>query len=205
MDGEVGNIYMITPQLNILPYDGKLEYYPSIFSAEEKEYYYNNLFHKIAWENDVIKMFGKEFITKRKVGWYGLKNYEYTYSKSTKRAHPFPVFLQDILNKVEHYSKESFNSCLLNLYHSGEEGMAYHSDNEKELKKNGCIASVSFGAERKFSFKHKTSKERIDINLENGSLLLMSGEIQDKWMHALPKTKRIDTPRINLTFRTIIT
>jgi alkylated DNA repair dioxygenase AlkB len=104
---------------------------------------------------------------------------------------------------VEEQTGETYNSCLLNLYHNGEEGMAYHSDGEKDLKKNGAIASLSFGAERTFAFRHKVTKERISIVLEHGSLLVMKGETQTNWLHRLPPTKRVHAPRVNLTFRTI--
>ena len=93
---------------------------------------------------------------------------------------------------------------MLNLYHSGEEGMGWHSDGEKDSKKDGAIGSISFGAERKFSFKHKTTQEKIDINLEHGSLLIMKDTTQTHWLHRLPPTKKITIPRINLTFRTIV-
>ena len=99
---------------------------------------------------------------------------------------------------------ETFNSCLVNLYHDGSEGMAWHSDGEKDLKKDGAIGSLSFGAERKFAFKHKQSKETILIVLEHGSLLIMKDTTQTNWLHRLPPTKRINKPRINLTFRTIV-
>ena len=92
----------------------------------------------------------------------------------------------------------------MNLYHDGSEGMAWHSDGEKDLKKNGAIASLSLGAERKFSFKHKKSKENISLFLPNGSLLIMKGSTQTYWLHRLPPTKKIHSPRINLTFRTIL-
>ena len=104
---------------------------------------------------------------------------------------------------LQQVTGETFNSCLLNLYHSGGEGMAWHSDGEKDLKKNGAIASMTFGAERKFSFKHKETKETISLTLEHGSLLIMKGETQKHWLHRLPPTKLITQPRINLTFRTI--
>ena len=107
-------------------------------------------------------------------------------------------------SKIEIETGESFNSCLLNLYHTGEEGMAWHSDGEKDLKKDGAIGSVSFGAERKFSFKHKTTKETVSLMLEHGSLLVMKGTTQTHWLHRLPPTKKILKPRINLTFRTIV-
>jgi alkylated DNA repair dioxygenase AlkB len=104
---------------------------------------------------------------------------------------------------VEAKTGETFNSCLLNLYHSGEEGMAWHSDGEKDLKKNGAIASLSFGAERRFLFKHKETKQNVSVQLEKGSLLVMKGSTQTHWLHRLPPTKKVKTPRINLTFRTI--
>ena len=105
-------------------------------------------------------IFGKKILTKRKVAWYGDDNYEYTYSNSTKKAIPWTPELLKLKALAVEKTGEEFNSCLLNLYHSGDEGMAYHSDGEKNLKKNGAIASLSFGAERKFSFKHKFTKEK---------------------------------------------
>ncbi|MDQ6667858.1 MAG: alpha-ketoglutarate-dependent dioxygenase AlkB, partial [Thermoproteota archaeon] len=97
-----------------------------------------------------------------------------------------------------------FNSCLLNLYHNGDEGIAWHSDDEKPLGENSIIASLSFGAERKFSFKHKQTKQTISVVLEHGSLLIMKDATQTNWVHSLPKSKKITRPRINLTFRTIV-
>ena len=149
-------------------------------------------------------MFGKKIITKRKVAWYGEDEFSYTYSKVTKKAVPWTKELLFLKKLIEHKTGEQFNSCLLNLYHSGDEGMAWHSDGEKDLKKNGAIGSLSFGAERKFAFKHKESKEKIDLYLEHGSLIIMKGKTQTHWLHRLPPTKKIKTPRINLTFRSII-
>lgn len=188
---------------NFLPYDGRVHYYGQVFTPDENEMFYNLLFNNIEWRNDEAIIFGKHIITKRKVAWYGSENFSYTYSKITKTALPWNEFLLQIKNRVEKMTKEKFNSCLLNLYHEGSEAMAWHSDGEKDLKKHGCIASVSFGAERKFSFKHKKSKEKIDLFLENGSLLTMEDQTQDHWLHRLPPTKRIYHPRINLTFRSI--
>ena len=111
--------------------------------------------------------------------------------------------LLELKQKCEEVSGETYNSCLLNLYHDGSEGMAYHSDGEKDLKKNGAIASLTFGAERKFVFKHKTTQEKAEIFLESGSLLVMKGKTQENWLHRLPPTTKVKTPRINLTFRTI--
>jgi alkylated DNA repair dioxygenase AlkB len=189
--------------ISILPKDGITEYYGRIFSNEECEKYYRYLFSQIPWENDEAVIFGKLIYTKRKVAWFGEKQFEYTYSKRTKYAKLWTPELLALKKRCEEVSGETYNSCLLNLYHDGSEGMAYHSDGEKDLKKHGAIASLTFGAERKFSFKHKLSKERIDLMLESGSLLVMKGTTQENWLHRLPPTTKVKTPRVNLTFRTI--
>ena len=191
-------------EINLLPKDGTVNYFGSIFSAEEADNYYKILLNTISWKNDEIFIFGKKIITKRKVAWYGDKEFDYTYSKITKKALLWTPELFQLKNQIEAKSGETFNSCLLNLYHSGEDGMGWHSDAEKDLKNNGAIASVSFGAERKFAFKHKETKETFSLNLEHGSLLIMKGTTQTNWLHRLPPTKKVLLPRINLTFRTIV-
>ena len=145
----------------------------------------------------------RKIITKRKVAWYGDQAFEYTYSNINKYALPWTKELLELKVFVESLTGELFNSCLLNLYHTGEQGMAWHSDDETVLKRDGAIASLSFGAERTFAFKHKHSKEKIELYLEHGSLLVMKDTTQSHWLHRLPPTKKISTPRINLTFRTI--
>ena len=189
---------------NMLPYEGEVIYEGSIFNRKQITSYYQNLLHQIPWQNDEAIIFGKHHITKRKVAWYGDKAYSYTYSGVTKQAHLWTPELLQLKQKVEEISSTTYNSCLLNLYHDGTEGMGWHSDAEKTLLENGTIASITFGAERKFSFKHKVTRQRLDILLENGSLLLMKGITQKKWLHRLPPTKKVFSPRINLTFRTVI-
>jgi alkylated DNA repair dioxygenase AlkB len=189
---------------NWLPQDGEVNYYGKLVTAQEADTYYNALLENIVWKNDEAVIFGKHYITKRKVAWYGDTKFEYRYSSITKQALPWTPALVKLKALAEEKSGETYNSCLLNLYHTGEEGMGWHSDAEKDLKKDGAIASMSFGAERKFAFKHKETKERVDIFLENGSLLVMKGITQSHWVHRLPPTKRIKTPRVNLTFRTIV-
>lgn len=188
---------------NHLPYDGTVLYFGPILNREQSDYFLKKLLSEIEWRNDEAIIFGKRIVTKRKVAWYGEKPFEYTYSNTTKRALPWTKELLELKEIIEKESGETFNSCLLNLYHDGSEGMAWHSDGEKDLKKNGAIASVSFGAERKFSFKHKESKEKIDLFLHHGSLLIMKDTTQTHWLHRLPPTKKVTRPRVNLTFRTI--
>lgn len=189
---------------NLLPKDGVVHYYGKVLDQQEANHYLEKLFHTIAWRHDEAIIFGKHLLTKRKVAWHGDKPFEYTYSNTTKLALPWTDELLELKNLIELSTGEQFNSCLLNLYHSGEEGMAWHSDGEADLKKNGAIASLSFGAERKFAFKHKQTKETVAITLAHGSLLIMKGTTQTHWLHRLPPTKKIQKPRINLTFRTIV-
>lgn len=180
-----------------------VSYFGKLIDQDAANYYFNYLLKNIAWKNDEAVIHGEKIITKRKVAWYGDKPFEYTYSNTTKRALVWQKNLLILKEKVEHCTGETFNACLLNLYHNGSEGMAWHSDAEKALKKNGAIASLSFGAQRQFSFKHKRSKETVSLQLEHGSLLVMKGATQSHWLHRLPPTMRVMTPRINLTFRTI--
>lgn len=188
---------------NVLPYGGVVNYYGKLFTLPVANQYFDRLSKNIKWENDQASIYGKLIITKRKVAWYADKDFDYTYSNITKKALPWTRDLLELKSIAEEKSKEKFNSCLLNLYHDGSEGMAWHSDGEKALKKNGAIASLSFGAERKFAFKHKETKEKISLILEHGSLLLMKDSTQSNWLHRLPPTKRVTKMRINLTFRTI--
>ncbi|NQW28789.1 MAG: alpha-ketoglutarate-dependent dioxygenase AlkB [Flammeovirgaceae bacterium] len=185
-------------EYNYLPYDGCVHYYGRVVDSLV---YYQELLDQIEWKNDEAFIFGKRIITKRKVAWYGDESYAYTYSKVTKQALLWTPALVALKNIAEEKCRNQFNSCLLNLYHSGEEGMAWHSDGEKELVKHGVIASMSIGADRKFSFKHKDTKEVISIVLQSGSLLTMKDQTQDHWLHRLPPTKKVIMPRINLTFR----
>ncbi|GAA4293043.1 alpha-ketoglutarate-dependent dioxygenase AlkB family protein [Aestuariibaculum suncheonense] len=194
----------IDPSKNWLPQDGTVNYYGKLLNKKDADFYLSNLLDNIDWRNDEAIIFGKLIITKRKVAWYGEKPFSYTYSNTTKHALPWTQALLDLKTLIEQNTGETFNSCLLNLYHDGSEGMAWHSDGEKDLKKNGAIASLSFGAERKFAFKHKDTKEKVQLVLEHGSLLIMKDETQTHWLHRLPPTKLITTPRVNLTFRTII-
>jgi alkylated DNA repair dioxygenase AlkB len=188
---------------NLLPKNGTVNYYGKVISEPLAIEFYKTLLEEIAWKNDEAVIFGKHIITKRKVGWYGDLPFVYTYSHSAKKALPWNDVLKNIKSIAEKHTGKSFNSCLLNLYHDGQEGMSWHSDDEDTLEPDASIVSISFGAARKFSFQHKTNKTSQSILLENGSLLVMESNVQKNWLHALPKSKRISSPRINLTFRTM--
>ena len=189
--------------INILPVDGEVFYHGEVINWTVADTYFDRLLREIAWEQDQIIMFGRKIVTKRKVAWYAEKPFSYTYSNTTKTALPWTQALVELKAITEKASKETYNACLLNLYHDGAEGMTWHSDDEVDLKNNGAIASLSFGAMRRFSFKHKSTNQRVSLDLNHGSLLVMKGETQKHWLHQLPKTTKVTSARINLTFRTI--
>lgn len=191
----------LSNEVNLLPTDGIVNYYGTIFTVDESVEIFDTLISTIQWKHDEAIIFGRHIITKRKVAWYADASMDYKYSNTTRKAIRWTDFLFKLKTKIEKFTKETYNSCLLNLYHDGNEGMAWHSDDEKELKKEGCIASLSFGAERRFLFKHRNTKEKIVVFLENGSLLVMKGSTQAHWLHSIPKSKKIQHGRINLTFR----
>jgi alkylated DNA repair dioxygenase AlkB len=195
---------MVSVPLNLLPADGETHYFGSIFLRSEADRYLSLLRETVDWRHDEMVMFGKRIVTARKVAWYGDPGCDYTYSGATKVALPWIPVLRELKTLVETRSGASFNSCLLNLYHHGGEGMAWHSDDEPEIVQESAIASLSFGAERPFRFKRKRGEgPPISVHLEHGSLLVMAGATQTHWLHCLPKTTRVKDLRVNLTFRLI--
>jgi alkylated DNA repair dioxygenase AlkB len=176
---------MINNRPNILPQDGIALYYEKIVNDDEVKQLYDALLNNIHWENERVVMFGKEIVTKRKVAFFSDPSISYRYTSKTKIGLPWTTTLLTIKNTIESITNESYNACLLNLYHNGEESMGWHSDNEKEIIANSSIASLSIGASRKFSFKHKVTKETISIQLENGSLKrylnINDSKLQNQW------------------------
>ena len=189
---------------NLLPNDGTVYYYGKILNSKCASRIFDLLMKNILWKNDEVIIFGKRIITKRKAAWYGDFDYLYTYSNSTKQALPWTEELSWLRQIIEELIGTKFNSCLLNLYHNGNEGMGWHSDDEKSIGKNNTIASLSLGAEREFLLKHKQTKRIASVVLEHGSLLIMKDATQANWLHSLPKSKNVTQPRINLTFRKIV-
>lgn len=190
-----------TTNENLLPKDDELIYHGILLNAKESEKFFTALMEKIEWYNDSSIIYGKEITTKRKVAWYGSQAFEYTYSGTTKIATEWIDELLALKQLIELYTDSMYNSCLLNLYHNGSEGMAWHSDGEKDLVENGSIACLSLGAQRRFDFKHKITGEKKHFELPNGSLIEMLGETQKHWLHRIAPTVKVKEPRISLTFR----
>ena len=183
-----------------------LKYIENFFNLDESHLYMRKLTQSVFWRREKIKMWGKEIVTKKRIAWYADDGKSYTYSGSTFFPSQWNNVLLQLKEKVENYSEIKFNSVLLNEYPNGEVGMGWHSDDEKELGTDPIIASLSFGANRDFIFKHKTDRsiENVKLHLKSGSLLLMLGSTQHYWKHSLPKRLKVKEPRINLTFRNII-
>jgi len=189
--------------LTILDKDGRVDYMQGFFNESESTLLFQQLLQSLNWKFDQIMMFGKLLTTKRKVAWVADEGCSYTYSQVKKEPQAWTPELLEIKGRLEKLCGVVFNSCLLNLYHTGEEGMGWHSDNEKELDPKAPIVSVSLGASRKFSFKHTADKSKVNVTLEHGSVLLMHPPTQNYWVHSLLTTKVATPPRINLTFRLI--
>ncbi len=189
-----------------IPLEGaNVIYYPNFIAADEALRLYNKLHSETPWQQDDIKVFGKVYAQPRLTALYASNGLPYSYSNITMYPHKFTLELEAIKNKVEFLANEHFTTCLLNLYRDGKDSNGWHSDDEKELGKNPTIASVSFGASRVFKFRDKKAKTNVfSLRLEPGSLLLMKGSTQHNWQHQLPKTSKQVKPRINLTFRKIL-
>ena len=183
-----------------------VKYIENFFDFDQSQLYLKHLTNDIKWKREKIRMWGREIVTKKRIAWYADEGKSYTYSGSTFHPDQWNELLLEIKKHVEQYIKFQFNSVLLNEYPNGKVGMGWHSDDERELGIDPIIASLSFGANRDFIFKHKTDKsfENIKIYLKNGSLLLMLGSTQHHWKHSLPKRLKVREPRINLTFRKIL-
>ena len=192
------------PQINLLPCDGIVNDHGTVFAAEA-DALLTWLLAEVPWQHDEIQLYGKRIVTARRVAWYGDEAFDYRYSGVNHRARLWAPPLRAMRDRVSARVGVSFNSCLLNRYDDGTQGMAWHSDDEAELGPETVIASVSFGATRKFAFRHRHTRQKVEMLLHHGQLIVMRGQTQTHWQHALMKSTRVTQPRVNLTFRTIRT
>lgn len=185
--------------------DGKLEYDPDFLGEGERRSLREHLIQSVPWKQEPIKLFGKEVMQPRLTAWYGDPDTAYSYSGIVMEPLPWTKALLEIKTRVENFANAPFNSVLLNYYRDGQDSMGWHSDNEPELGRNPVIASLSLGGMRRFHLKHRQRKdlENIRMDLLDGSLLIMGGELQHHWLHQISKTKKAVAGRINLTFREV--
>lgn len=194
----------LTDKQNTLP-DANLEYYPYFLNTKSADSYLETLLNTLKWEQHSIKLFGKRIPQPRLTALYAINSQPYSYSGLKLVPLAFTNELKVLHSEIAKLTGYSFTHCLANLYRDEKDSMGWHSDNERELGKEPVIASLSLGAERDFQLKHKTNlKLKQIIPLAHGSLLIMSGKTQEFWKHQLPKTSKIISPRINLTFRSIL-
>lgn len=206
------DLFAPTPTDNLLPYDGQVNDLGIVIL--EANALYENLLNELPWQSDIVTLFGKTHVTTRQIVWMGDHDVSYHYSGQTRRAIPWTKQMLHVKRHIEQQLSSSginvdFNSCLLNYYPSGEDGMGYHADDEKELGAQPIIASLSLGARRKFVFKHKTIRQenkpvKVELYLESGQLIVMHGDTQDFWKHTITKTKTVASGRISLTFRKVL-
>ena len=198
------DLFAPTPTDNLLPCDGKVNDLGIVIDYPSALYY--ALLTTLPWQSDIVTLFGKTHVTTRQIVWMGDSDASYQYSGHTRQA----IAWTDSVFHVKHHVEQqllkigihaNFNSCLLNYYPSGDEGMGYHADDEKELGDQPIIASLSLGATRKFVFKHKKTQDKVELYLESGQLIIMHGATQKYWKHSITKTKTVDEGRISLTFR----
>lgn len=195
---------LFDPNENLLPHKGEAYFYPAFFDKTESDVLFQSLLTQVNWKQEPIRIFGKEVMQPRLTAWFAEEGKSYSYSGITMEAYPWNEALRKIKSKVEKEADVKFNSALLNLYRDGRDSMGWHRDNEKELGVNPVIASVSFGAMRTFQLREYQTKSNLrSIPLAHGSMLLMRGETQPYWEHQVPKTNKINAPRINITFRVV--
>ncbi|ENM5730314.1 alpha-ketoglutarate-dependent dioxygenase AlkB [Vibrio mimicus] len=192
-----------SPSGEITLADGVLYWFPQFLTKKQADHYFERLQAELNWQQKSIRLFGKSVLQPRLIAWYGERNYRY--SGLTLAAEPFPELLAQLKTKCEHAAHAHFNSVLANLYRDGQDSMGWHQDNEAELGTNPVIASLSLGDSRRFILRHNNDHNmKIECELTHGDLLIMAGNTQHHWQHAIPKTRQNKQPRINLTFRNIL-
>ena len=202
------DLFAPAPTDNLLPYDGKVNDLGVII--DDATALYNTLLNELPWQSDIVTLFGKTHITTRQIVWMGDTDADYQYSGHVRQTVPWSDIVFHVKQEIEQALAKigvttNFNTCLLNYYPSGADGMGYHADDEKELGHQPVIASLSLGATRKFVFKHKKTQDKVELYLESGQLVVMHGDTQTFWKHTITKTKTVDAGRISLTFRHMLT
>ena len=201
------DLFTPSPTDNILPYDGRANDLGIVIDNSHE--LYDILLSELPWQADIVTLFGKTHVTTRQIVWMGGDSSSYHYSGHARQSIPWSETVFHVKQHVEQQLANigitaNFNSCLLNYYPSGSDGMGYHADDEKELGYQPIIAALSIGATRKFVFKHKKTQDKVELYLESGQLIVMHGDTQTYWKHTITKTKTVNTGRISLTFRQML-
>ena len=201
------DLFSPAPTDNLLPYDGKVNDLGVV--VENGHTLYERLLNELPWQADIVTLFGQTHVTTRQIVWMGDTDADYQYSGHVRQTVPWSGIVFHVKQYVEQALAKigviaHFNTCLLNYYPTGSDGMGYHADDEKELGAQPIIASLSLGATRKFVFKHKKTQDKVELYLESGQLVVMHGDTQTFWKHTITKTKKVSEGRISLTFRQMV-
>jgi alkylated DNA repair dioxygenase AlkB len=179
----------------------EMRYIPNFVAATERTSLMQSLQQDIPWESHVVRIFGRDIPAPRLSSWHGDAHCAYRYSGVRYAPKAWTSALIALRQRLQAFG--DLNCVLANYYRSGADSMGWHSDNESELGPQPLIASISLGAARRFCVRNKHSADKFELLLEDGSLLIMQGNSQRDWQHALPKSAKVGSPRINLTFRYI--
>ncbi len=211
------DLFAPSPTDNVLPYEGVVNDLGVISGLEmvgnddqsNKESLYERLLRELPWQSDTVTLFGKTHVTKRQIVWMGDDDLSYHYSGHLRQTVAWTASVLQLKQVVKKQLASigidvAFNSCLLNYYPTGSEGMGYHADDERELGQQPIIAALSLGATRKFVLKHKKTPDKVELYLESGQLIVMHGDTQKYWKHTITKTKTVSEGRISLTFRRVL-
>ena len=193
----------INDELNALR-DSPIRIYRNYFSQIEANHFFS-LLQEIEWTQNEIVVFGKKYLEPRETAWYGNPGIKYSYSGIERESKSWVPFLEEIRKRIQEVTGSSFNSVLLNRYRDEKDSVAWHADDEPELGDSPTIASVSFGASRKFQVRYKNKRGKIfSIFLHHGDLMIMNPPTQAHYLHCAPKSSKKVSERINLTFRKIL-
>lgn len=196
---------MATRELQSLPWpDGEFLFAPGFWSPAQAGALATALVEGCDWRQHTVRMFGRDLPAPRQSAWHGDAGADYRYSGQRHRPRPWTPVLVGVRDDIEQQLGLRFNAVLANRYRDGNDAMGWHSDDEPELGPAPVIASASFGAARRFRLRHRDSGRTEQLVLGHGSLLVMAGASQRHWQHALPRTRVVRAPRINLTFRRIL-
>lgn len=177
-------------------------FYPDFLSLEEADSFLSLVVETTSWESQSLTMFGKQVLEPRLSAWIS-DGITYTYSRSIRHPSPWTPALTDLRNRCETITSAHFNSVLANFYRDGHDHMGWHADDEPANGPHPVIASVSLGATRRFDLRHNSTKETFSVDLTHGSLLVMSQESQHKWKHRIAKSTKVNSHRVNLTYRLV--
>jgi alkylated DNA repair dioxygenase AlkB len=171
---------------------GRIVYTPDFVSGPVADQWFRELRRVVQWKAERRVMYDRELDVPRLTARFRLD----------PDPEPLPFCLADAAERVITALEIPFTSVGLNLYRSGQDSVAPHNDHLHELARGRPIALLSLGATRRMTIRPKAPPRRpFHIDLERGSLFVMSYETQIHYEHGIPKTDDPVGERISLAFR----